>query len=394
MTEARLENTTTVRTDPPYAIVKALWYALYQPERGLHSILKSTADPTAAEAYAAILGNAKLNYGSDAAYYLKLAIQFAPQSTQKTDLSSEFFADAAASPAVMVANFSKFSGFYPQHNHHKNCKTSWMASGQGDTVHSFAPITFSLWRGYTMDSGMLMPPCEHCRHERIIDFCKRIETASELYRDKNEMRYSDLSEADAGKLADRLRKRRSRGDDVLYTTFPHELGTAVLHDADDIPGTELPTDRSELYNLVSGWVLSTPKGKRAGHGLGTWGKSPQRSGKPTGGNEEGQGDATEGKGKRFKIIGKDFSKVGYMLSCYLDTTYNPKGMKVNVKVDDFVKFLDEAEIDFAIEGDVTVNRYKPLKTSAKCDIQGDDRSKQLELGTSGTPKPILLELLQ
>lgn len=286
---------------------------------------------------------------------------------------------------VMVGNFSHFSGNYPDPDHNRTCKTRWVISGEGHTAEKFAPVDFSQWRGYVTKAGHYMPACPHCQHERVIETCQRIEKASEHYAGANLMRWAELPNSEAKSIMAKLRKRRERGDVATnYTTFPlNAKKTILIHDAGDMGGQELPTDRAGLYDLVGQWVLSTPKGKRAGHGLLTWGKINTRNNtedEPTGDDEpKTAGGETP---KRWRIIGTDYLKALNAVAGYLDEKPTVKGLKLNVDIGDVLKCLDAAGLDYAIDGelpeDVTLSRGKTKKSSTKCDKGEGMGEKKLE----------------
>ena len=300
--------------------------------------------------------------------------QIQNQQHERPGLAREIFQN----DAIMVVAFSHFGGQYPQHDHKKTCKTYWSISGRGHKAEKVAPFEQPLWRGYTMDSGMLEPPCEHCRNERVLSFCKKIERAANVYKGENLMRYQVMSEKEAKKTADRIRKRNQRSDEVytFYTTFPLENSVIFLHDASDIDGTALPTDRAALYDLVGGWVLNTPKGKRAGHGLGTWGIIPaeidQERDKKKG---KGKQDQDQAAGERWRIIGQNYGKLALSLSAHLDERIPASGAKLDLDLSELIDLLDKQNIDWTVyDGqlpeNVTLNRYTPEDTSAKCDNEG------------------------
>ena len=137
-------------------------------------------------------------------------------------------------------------------------------------------------------------------------------------------------------------------------------------------GQELPTDRAGLYDLVGQWVLNTHKGKRAGHGLLTWGKINARNNteaEPTSDDEpKTAGGETP---KRWRIIGADYLKVSSLIAGYLDETPTAKGLRFKVDVGDMLKFLDAAGVDYAIDGalpeNVTLSVCESSETYIKCD---------------------------
>lgn len=296
-------------------------------------------------------------------------------------LAGDFWPDQQP---VMVGSFSHFAGDYPNPDHKRTCKTRWVISGEGQTAVKFAPVDFSQWRGYATKAGHYMPACPHCQHERIMDFSQRIEKASGNYAGANLMRWAELPNSEVKSITAKLRKRRERGDLATnYTTFPLNVKqTILLHDAGDIDGRELPTDRAGLYNLVSQWVLNTPKGKRAGHGLMTWGKLSGDDNQ----NEDDAGEAAPAAGgdkpKRWRIIGLDYLKALNVMAGYLDENPTVKGLKFKVDIGDVLKCLDAAGLDYAIDGtlpeDVTLSVCKPEDTYTKCDTEGGHREEKPE----------------
>ena len=298
------------------------------------------------------------------------------------DLARLIFQDETA---VMVAAFSHFSGSYPQVKHERTCETYWVAAGVGNQVKSFAPVRFTLWRPYQMKGGDVVVACPHCQHERVLDFCQKIEKASELYTYSLDMRYTIQPTKEATKLMEKIKKRNQRGAFINAVTFPLEGGkTAVLHDATDIEGEELPSDRAALYDLVKSWVLATPKGKRAGHGLGTWG----RSSAPKEQKQDGAETAVSAKedksptGKHWRLIGRNFGQVAMKLSAWLEEDVTVKGAKLALDVGEFIAFLENAGIDYAIDGNVPFTVCKDSKTYGKRDTEPPPKS----LGAKDTPE--------
>ncbi len=298
------------------------------------------------------------------------------------DLARLIFQDENA---VMVATFSHFTGNYPPAKQERKCETYWVAAGVGNQVKSFAPVRFTLWRPYKMRGGELVTACQHCQHNRVMEFCQKIEKASELYTYSLDMRYTILPTKEATKLKGRIKKRNQRGAAVNAVTFPLEGGqTAVLHDATDIDGQELPCDRAALYELVKGWVLDTPEGKRAGHGLGTWGRLPKTNGT----NEDEQEAADPIKedksptGNHWRLIGRNFGQVAMKVGAWMGEDITVKGAKLNLDAGEFVQFLQDAGIDYAIDGDVPFSVCKDFGTYTKRD------NEQLPsiLGAEETPE--------
>lgn len=287
--------------------------------------------------------------------------------------------------AVMVISFSHFTGDYPGGHKDKTCKTNWIISGRGHKVEKAAPVEFSLWRGYTTRGGEWVAPCEHCRHERVLSFCKKLEKASDIYRRENMMRYAVMSEKEAKQTADKIRKRNQRKEGhIFYTTFPLQNSTVILHDAHDIDGTPLPGDRAALYDLVTGWVLNTPKGKRAGHGLSTWGTLPADIARGTAVKDTqeskkneatGGADDDEGSHGRWRLIGPNYGRLARTLEAHLDQRIPAKGAKVDLDLSELLDLFEKAGIDYAVfdgelPGDVTLNVCESKISSTKWDKPG------------------------
>ncbi len=293
------------------------------------------------------------------------------------ELDTDIVDDAFQAPATMTLGYSHFDGAYPSDFCDKTCHDRWMASGAGSRVNKLSLISFQQWRSYTNESGNYVAPCLHCERERTINYCKRIETASMQYRDLSQMKY--LKTKDVKKIQDRLRKRRQRGGNVNYTTFPLAAGWSILlHDADDIDGKNLPCNRGELYDLVKPWALSTPKGKRAGHGLSTWGQKKSKG--------KGKKKVKESKGKAWRIFGTGhFNK---LLSAIegenTQLKLNRYSAKVDFDVSWFLEVVESCGIEYKIEGDVPLTTSKPKETCAIRDTHIQGAVKQQEI------QPILL----
>ena len=166
---------------------------------------------------------------------------------------------------------------------------------------------------------------------------------------------------------------------VTYTSFPLPAGkTAVLHDAPDwLGGEALPADRAQLYELISQWTDHTPKGKRAGRGLKSWGlivpdKAQEAADEDTAENgpkpKPGQ---TKEKPAKWRIIGKGYGRIAMLLEATQDLKANNKRIDLNLPVNDFLDLLDRRGIDYALEGDVpdvTLSAYKQDSICTKRDI--------------------------
>lgn len=402
------------------AVAKGLWYVIHgqDPNGRYEAAICATGDRIAIEA----LETAKQGYkglaaaasaGGPVADLIDLAWNYEPpagfldwlKGRGEKSPAAELLEQATGKTAVMVGSFSHFDGRYPEPGHQRTCKTHWVISGQGDKANSISPVNFSLWRGYAMQGGELVPACEHCRHNRVMSFCKRIERASQQYADRNLMRWLELPEKEARAIQERLRKRNQRSDDtpINFTTFPLEGGRVVLlHDAKDIDGQPLPIDRGELYDLVAGWALATPKGKRAGHGLGKWGVVDARQ-------EAAEKDAGEKKeekpqGKGWRLIGKEYGRFATMLGAHLDLDIGAKGAKLDLDLTELLEFLEEFGIDYATEGqlpggNVPFSRYNQKTTSAKQDTRPfepdpaatqDTPENDIEAMMGAQPAPIYL----
>lgn len=326
------------------------------------------------------LRNIQLNYRGGIAVQSRLA-QFREQGG---NLAAEFFGEARR--PVMLARCAHFSGDYPNIDHERTCKTRWMASGEvadgAARITAVGRVHFQQWRGYQTKRGGHVAACPHCQDARIRDYCEKIEKAATLYSELGMLRWMAISEEEAKRNGARIRKHNERnGRDMLlqYTTFPlRDDGRVVfLHDAAGFFGGEkLPSDRTALYYLVSKWALQTPKGKRAGHGLGTWGMPPAAAedGQDDQKRQDGQGGGQDGQKRRrptFRLLGENYGRMLTLLGAYLEEELRGRAVSLDIDAQRFIDFLEEAGIDYAIDGKlpayVTLSRNKTKDISAKRD---------------------------
>lgn len=303
--------------------------------------------------------------------------QIERQQQQDRGLAGEFWPDNE--PAMIIPP-AHFSGSYPvAPTSPKVCKTRGYISGAGQTAVKLVKAHFSQWRGYThQKSGAYIRPCQHCRHERVLKTCEHIERASFQYSGPNLMRWQSVTQAEKRRLSGVIRKRNQRGEALSYTPFPLSDGRFILlHDAPNIGGQALPQNRKQLFSLVSGWVLDTPKGKRAGRGLATWGKSPNKPKKQQG----GKNSATQEKpsGKPWRLIVENYSAVLRELMAYEGGEMQKKSFSIPIA--QIIDRLDAAGIAWAVESgelppNVTLKRdIDDTPISLKCDIPPDKDDK-------------------
>jgi putative DNA primase/helicase len=287
------------------------------------------------------------------------------------DLAEQLFAPARKT-AVQPRAPEWYSGEYPDHDGERTCQTHWRMRAENMRVVSAAPQPWNNWRGFTSKHAYV-PACPHCQHERAMEFCRRIEKASELYQFGNMLHYVELSDAESAAAAARVRQRNGRKEDhISYSTFPIGDGrTILLHDApyyiDD--STPLPKERPALFDLVKKWALATPVGKRAGHGLNVWGKVDAER---AAGNGKRKPDGREGDAPhKWWIRGVNWGKVQVLLSAYLDAEIHPRGNKLDVDAAEILGALDAAGIPYEIGGDVPEGLSQLVdvtkKPSTNCD---------------------------
>jgi len=251
-----------------------------------------------------------------------------------------------------------FTGDWPTFEGERTCKTHWQAKAQHMTIVSAAPQPWDNWRGFTTRKGIKVDACPHCRHERALDFCRRIErAANDTYAFENQMRYATMSNADAKRMTGRLRKRNQRGEDVAInlTTFP--LGankTIVLHDATDIDGAPLPSDRGALFTLIEAWALATPKGRRAGHGLGTWGRPTRTNDSEEDSHTVKCNDQREQRNPsgQWWIRGVEWGKALQAIEAYSGETLNYTGNELQLDALGVLQALDAKGVAYELVGDV------------------------------------------
>lgn len=322
--------------------------------------------------------------------------QIERQQLHDRGLAGEFWPDQQPILAIPIAHFG---GTYPAApTAPKVCKIRGFVSGVGNTAVKWGRAEFSQWRGYTHPkSGRYIQPCQHCRHERVLETCEHIERASFQYSQDNLMRWQSVTQAEKNKQTAVIRKRKERGAALASpVTFPLSNGRFILlHDAPDIGGQPLPSDRRELYHLVAGWVLDTPKGKRAGKGLATWGKQPDKPAGAAGGEKptkEGQPE-----GKRWRLLVDNFSTLAREMAAYEGKPVKPG--EINIPVSEIVARLDNAGAVWAVESgelpaNVTLNREEEKPICVKCDNPpgGADLTavfshSQGDLQSENEPKP-------
>lgn len=268
------------------------------------------------------------------------------------DLAEQFFKTPREEKRGRPAELPRwFTGEYPEGNAGRTCKTHWRMRAKIQKVVSAAPQPWDNWRGF-VSQNTYVPPCPHCQHERALAFCQHIEKASELYRFENMLCYIEMTAENATAAAARIRQRNQRKEDhIFHTSFPIDNDMViVLHDANYyLPNSiPLPADRAALYTLVRTWALATPVGKRAGHGLGTWGvmrkksksKSKPKNNKPTQDKHS------------WWIQGVNWGKVQTLLEGYLDAEVNPRGNKLDLDAFAVLDALIAAGVHFEVKGDV------------------------------------------
>jgi hypothetical protein len=267
---------------------------------------------------------------------------------------------------VMVGQFIHFGGEYPTNEHPHTCKTYWRIPVHGnDDIGAGQNIRFKAWRPYMTKAGELI----HCQadwHDRILDFCRDIERVWLHYWQLDALAYLVVPDEDRKATAAKIRKHNQRlgaGEPkITYTTFPLKSGGAIfLHDDPDyLGGDELPTDREELFDLVTTWAMP-PKGKRSGHGLGSWAKNGAKvtpEDVPEKTEEENGKSGKESGGQQPKVKGYIYGQerwtVFKLISESLEVDCNPKRQTVTpgFKSWDLVELLEAAQIDYGIEGDV------------------------------------------
>lgn len=313
--------------------------------------------------------------------------QIERQYTHNESLAAEFWPGSEPVMAIPVAHFS---GVYPPApTGPKVCKVRGYITGVGETAVKLIRAEFSQWRGYThQKSGRYIQPCQHCRHERVLTTCEHIERASFQYANENFMRWQSVTKTEKNQLTAALRKRRERGTPISYTSFPLSNGRFILlHDAPDVGGQTLPVDRRELYHLVAGWVLDTPKGKRAAKGLSTWGKPQDKPEKQQAGPKK---RATEEAGKRWRLIVESYSAVLRELMAYEGEPI--KNGRFKIPVGELIDRLDAAGVAWAVESgelpvDVTLNRENNTPISVKCDAAGEEGQREEKAADDLPPEP-------
>jgi len=244
-----------------------------------------------------------------------------------------------------------FSGEYPPNETIKTCSNHWCTKNIDYNVSRIMRQPWDNWRGF-MSRGIYVPPCEHCRRQRVLQYCEKIIAAcNNTYQFSNLMTFCILDNADAKRLTGKLKKQRQRNDPHLSYAISN-IGngrSVVLHDAVDEEGTPIPADMAELFNLVGEWVLNTPKGHRAFRGLGTWGNQTSKRGgnevTDKSDNDKSSNEVTWG------IYGVDWHKMRLAVRAFFDEdlpagNFEPKDLSVI----DMIKALDAAGEQYRIKG--------------------------------------------
>ena len=285
-------------------------------------------------------------------------------------------------PIMVAPARDHFSGEYPDEpTTSKTCGTYWMADiYKNDNGHQVKAggVHLSVLHSYITKGGKLIGACPHCLHERTLHLTRLIEKASQQYTHDNLMKITIVSDGEAKRIGERIKKRNQRSDITLSVVkVPQPNGqTLLIHDVDDLEGKALPPERPELYNLVHGLVKNTPKGRRGWRGLVTWGND-----KPVQDNRGGGGHQEKDKGDFVaRLMGENFGKFATLLRGYLDTDEpitRRKGITFDVDITNFLQFLEDAGLDYAVtEGDLSHLRHKIKGICAKRDTDTLRHGKQ------------------
>ena len=310
-------------------------------------------------------------------YYENQLLDYGPKLSPERleNLAGQLWPD---DKPVMVGPVSHFTGEYPRPEgcNHKTCKSRWVIRGKGQTAESFSKVTFSNWRGFTSKKGFYYSPCPHCEHQRVMEFVNDIEAIANKYDQLQDLKWSRMTNQEAKRQKDKWRQDKSRkGKVVNQTSFPINGGETILfHDDNDINGQPLPTDRTELYNLVRPWVLNTPEGKRAGYGIGSWGEEKPEKEKPTNKGKPLPDDRKKVDKRSWAIMGNGYANIARKVGLFTGQDVFADFTKLDVKVDKVAQFLEEIGADYAVINGpfdelVTLKRGVSTDTpkGAKCD---------------------------
>lgn len=185
---------------------------------------------------------------------LKKLLTEEPQS-----LPAEFWPDR---DTAMVAPLQETdSGIWPERPKH-TCKDGaggWVITLRISTPSSINPETERKYQD-----------CDACMYDRAKRHSHQIlEEAANYTEPLSWMTVSDQTAFK--KLTSKWRQRRNRNDtSAAYRAYPQDDGTyIIIHDQPDEPGEPIPTDKTELFDLIYG-IAQTPKGQNVSSSVG-WG---------------------------------------------------------------------------------------------------------------------------
>lgn len=312
-------------------------------------------------------------------YVKELALE---QGIDYRDRGEAFFGPGATMviPEPPPKEASHVTGEYPQHKQAHKCRSYWRApfDATGE-VTGIYKVRYEAWRQVPLKNGGTLH-CSACWHERVVGFARHIERISLFYMSWERLRYLTIPTSEYRKLTARIKKHNQRlegGGQVNYASFAQRSEkTVILHDAPEyLGGDVLPSDRPRLYALVATWA-ATPKGKRAGRGLSSWGivKSDDDE------KDEGKGGGRDD-GERKKhvgyIYGARYGVISMAVAKYLDIDPHGKATKTpGLKVGELIDLLDTMGREYEIDGvlpDVHLNTSTPKNTSAKVDTPRQEK---------------------
>lgn len=185
--------------------------------------------------------------------------------------------------------------------------------------------------------------CDGCYYDRVKRHANQIlEEAANYTKPLQWMTVDD--QAAFKKLSSRWRQRRKRnGTAAAYRAYPQEDGSyIVIHDQTDEPGDPVPTDKTELFDLILG-MAKTPKGKNVSSSVG-WGGRYQGN---KGDGRAKQDDADPEPVKQIWHTGS-IRKVAKFTGFELDKN---KSATLDVDPREIVRRLEDAQIRYYVSED-------------------------------------------
>ena len=236
-------------------------------------------------------------------------------------------------PAVMVPEFIEPSNEeWPTREKH-TCKEG--DSGWIITLRSSSPSSIN---HYTSRNYL---SCDGCFYTKVKRHSKQIlEEAANYFDGLGSMWVDD--KATFNKLTNKWRQQRKRENiPIAYRAYPQDDGRYfVIHGQQDEPGSPIPTDKSDLFDLI--WrVARTPAGKSISSSR-AWG------GRYQGNKGDGRAKQHDDKPEMVKQIWStgSISKVAEIINIELDTK---KKADINLDPREIVRRLDDAEIRYYLK---------------------------------------------